>query len=258
MRLYAEQVSEVGSLIEYNKIYQGDAINLLKELPDKSVDVCLTDFPYGVNVDYGGYFVDTQENLKHLIGSIMPELKRVCKRIVFTCGQSNIWLYPEADWIMAWINTAGANQNKWGFTCWQPILCYGKDAYRESNKGARPDIIIENASSDDVEHPCPKPIKFWRKLLKRVSVSENDIILDPFAGSGVTLLVAKQLKRKFIGFEINPSYCDIANKRLSQEILIDIIEQRKLSEVKVADGTPTTNDGIPPNNKLSGILPTIL
>ena len=205
--------------METNKIYQGDCLEVLKTFPDESIDVCLTDFPYGVNIDYGGYFVDTRDNLKELINNVMPELKRVCKRIVLTCGQSNIWMYPEADWIMAWINTAGANQNKWGFTCWQPILCYGKDAYREANKGARPDIIMENACSDDVAHPCPKPIKFWRKLLKRVSVSEDDIILDPFAGSGVTLLVAKQLNRKFIGIEINPDYIKIIKKRLEQNTL---------------------------------------
>lgn len=236
--------------MEFNQVYCGNCIDLLKQLPDKSIDVCLTDFPYGVNVDYGEYFVDTRENLKELILQVMPELQRVCKRIVLTCGQSNVWMYPEADWIMAWINTAGANQNKWGFTCWQPILCYGKDAYREANKGARPDIIMENACSDNVAHPCPKPVKFWRKLLQRVSVSKTDIILDPFAGSGVTLLVAKQLNRKFIGFEINPDYVKIANERLKQSTLFDLFQPL---DVKQEGG-----NGLPPTDKSVGIRPTIL
>ena len=236
--------------MEFNQVYCGNCIDLLKQLPDKSVDVCLTDFPYGVDVDYGGYFIDTRNNLKELISQVMPELKRVCKRIVLTCGQSNIWMYPKADWIMAWINTAGANQNKWGFTCWQPILCYGKDAYREANKGARPDIIMENACSDNVAHPCPKPVKFWRKLLQRVSVSETDIILDPFAGSGVTLLVAKQLNRKFIGFEINPDYVKIANERLKQSTLFNLFQPL---DVKQEGG-----NGLPPTDKSVGIRPTIL
>ncbi|MEM4245296.1 MAG: site-specific DNA-methyltransferase [Candidatus Nanoarchaeia archaeon] len=236
--------------MEFNQVYCGNCIDLLKQLPDKSIDVCLTDFPYGVGVDYGGYFVDTRGNLKELISKVMPELQRVCKRIVLTCGQSNVWMYPEADWIMAWINTAGANQNKWGFTCWQPILCYGKDAYREANKGARPDIIMENACSDNVAHPCPKPVKFWRKLLQRVSVSETDIILDPFAGSGVTLLVAKQLNRKFIGFEINPEYVKIANERLKQSTLFDLFHPL---DVKQEGG-----DGLPSTDKSVGIRPTIL
>ena len=213
-------------MLELNKVHHGNCIDLLKQMPDKSIHVCITDFPYGVNVDYGAYFEDTRENLNKLIKEVMPELQRVCKRIVLTCGQSNVWMYPEADWIMAWINTAGANQNKWGFTCWQPILCYGKDAYREANKGARPDIIMENACSDKVNHPCPKPVKFWRKLLQRVSVSDDDIILDPFAGSGVSLLVAKQLNRKFIGFEINPDYVNICNKRLAQKTMFEIAEKR--------------------------------
>ena len=80
--------------------------------------------------------------------------------------------------------------------------------------------------SDKVNHPCPKPVKFWRKLLQRVSVSDDDIILDPFAGSGVSLLVAKQLNRKFIGFEINPDYVNICNKRLAQKTMFEIAEKR--------------------------------
>lgn len=220
---------------ELNKVYCMNCVDGLKQLPDKSVDVCLTDFPYGLDFDYGKTYVDTQENLQKLIKDVMPELQRVCKRIVITCGQTNIWLYPKADWIMAWVNNAGANQNKWGFTCWQPILCYGDDAYRKAGMGARPDIILDNGTRDDVKygnsydivkHSCQKPVSFWRRLLERVSVSENDIVLDPFCGSGVTLAVAKQTNRRFIGFEINPEYVMITNKRLEQETLVSVGQQK--------------------------------
>ena len=54
--------------------------------------------------------------------------------------------------------------------------------------------------------------------------------------------------------------CDWSIECMAQcyKFIQKLMQDRKLSEVKVADGTPTTNDGIPPNNKLSGILPTIL
>ena len=147
-----------------NQVVCGDCIELMKLIPDNSIDLCLTDFPYGVNLEYDNY-IDTQENLKDLIKEAMPEILRISKRTLITCGQDNIWLYPKSDWILAWVNSAGANQNRWGFTCWQPILAYGKDVFRENCLGARPDIIIHNEQSEQFDHICPKPIGFWKKLL---------------------------------------------------------------------------------------------
>ena len=60
------------------------------------------------------------------------------------------------------------------------------------------------------------------KLLRKIILSsskEGDIVLDPFGGSGTTFIVAQQNKRNFIGFEISPEYCKIAEKRLAQEVL---------------------------------------
>ena len=65
-------------------------------------------------------------------------------------------------------------------------------------------------------HPYEKPIKLIEYLLKR---SNAESILDPFAGSGTTLRACKDLGRKFIGIEISKEYCDIAVKRLEQEVL---------------------------------------
>ena len=166
-----------------NKVILGDCLEVMKEMPDKCVDLVLTDFPYGVNYDYDIY-EDTTENLEKLVKQAMPELLRIGKRVILTCGHTNIWKYPEAKWIMAWVNPAGANRNSWGFTCWQPILCYGKDPYLENSMGARQDIFIHNESAEKWEHSCPKPINFWKKLLLRGSVKENDIIQMLSVGFG--------------------------------------------------------------------------
>jgi DNA modification methylase len=49
-----------------------------------------------------------------------------------------------------------------------------------------------------------------------ISSNEGDLVLDPFMGSGTTAVACKMLKRNFIGFEINPLYCEIANQRLQK------------------------------------------
>jgi len=69
------------------------------------------------------------------------------------------------------------------------------------------------------EHPAPFPKELPKRCIKYYSY-ENDIVLDIFIGSGTTAIVCKQLNRKFIGFEINPSYVKLANNRLKQEVLI--------------------------------------
>ena len=85
--------------------------------------------------------------------------------------------------------------------------------------GARPDIIQRNERSEDFGHSCTKPIEFWRMLLQRGSVKEDDVIFDPFLGSGTTAVACKQLHRQFIGCEISEKYCLIAKQRLAQDLL---------------------------------------
>jgi DNA modification methylase len=73
---------------------------------------------------------------------------------------------------------------------------------------------VKNVSKEKTEHPCQIP----EELIKRIiltTANKNDIIIDPFAGSGTTLKVAKDLGYKYIGFEIDENYCKIINKRLN-------------------------------------------
>jgi len=80
-------------------------------------------------------------------------------------------------------------------------------------------IETSNKSSyGKTKHPTEKPEKLISWLVK-IGSKEKDIVLDCFMGSGTTAVACKQLGRNFIGFEKNPEYCKIANKRLSQEVL---------------------------------------
>jgi len=205
-----------------NQVICGDCLEVMKDIPDKSIDLVLTDPPYGVGYEYKSYD-DTQENLKKLIDAFMPEVLRIGKVVLITCGNGNQHLYPKPDWTLAWVMTAGAGQNKWGFTCWQPILAYGKNPYRTNRMGARPDIIVSNERSEKNGHACPKPIGVWTEILKKGSVKETDIILDPFAGSGTTGVACQNLKRNYILIEKEEKYVKVAEERITnakrQEIL---------------------------------------
>ena len=207
-------------MIELNKIYNEDCLITMSKMADKSIDLVLTDPPYGVNFEYDHY-KDTPENLKELVNKFMPEILRVAKRALITCGNSNMLMYPKSNWVLAWITPAGAGMNSWGFTCWQPILAYGKDPYLENKLGSRPDIFIHTETAEKwIEHSCNKPIEFWKKLLLRGSVKETDLVYDPFMGSGTTAVACKNLKRNYIGSEISEKYCKIAKQRLRQGILL--------------------------------------
>ena len=205
-------------MLDLNKIYCGDCLELMKELPDGCVDLVFADFPYGNNTNYGLY-QDTQENLVKLISKVIPELLRIGKVVAVTVGTMNLFHYPPPTWTLAWFVPAGTGYGKWGFCCWQPILVYGVDPYLKNRLGSRPDAFVYTETSFKGGHPCSKPLKVMEWIIQRCSVNPNDIILDPFAGSGTTLVAAKELRRQFIGIDIEQKYVDIARERLKQEVL---------------------------------------
>jgi DNA modification methylase len=200
-------------------IYNADCRDILPLIPDKSIDLVLTDPPYANNTDYASY-EDTDTNLIVLIKEIMPEVDRISKSSLITCGVSNIQKYPQPRWILSWINKAGSGSGPWGFCCWQPILAYGVDPYLANGAGRRPDVIDKNETSDKlIDHPCSKPVDLWQLIMSRGSYKTGDIILDPFIGSGTTAVCAKKLGRKCIGIEIEEKYCKIAVDRLRQSVM---------------------------------------
>lgn len=197
-------------------IYNADCRDVLSSL--SGVDLVLTDPPYGIGVDYG-QFIDTPENVGALVSDVIPLAVRVAKRVALTCATRQIHFYPPPTWILCWLNRAGSYMNPWGFTCWQPVLVYGKDPFLEKSMGSRPDVIEHSETAENWGHPCPKPEMFWRKLLLRCSVNESDVVVDPFMGSGTTLRVAKDCGRSAIGIDVEERFCESAANRLRQEVL---------------------------------------
>lgn len=198
------------------KIFLGDCRTILPHLDP--VDAVITDWPYGVGVDYETY-IDSDKNLDELISTCFPALLTVSKRVCFTCGVLNQWKYPKPTWGLCLFSPNSNGSGPWGFTCWQPVLCYGKDPYLQNNKGRQPDArSFSGMAKPESKHPCPKPLKLWSWVVNRCSMP-GETIIDPFMGLGTTLITAKNLGRKAIGIEIEQKYCDIAIERLRQGVL---------------------------------------
>ena len=197
-------------------IYHGDCREILPQL--EPVDLVLTDPPYGVGVEYGS-FEDTEENVTALVSEVWPQLRGIAPTVMATTGVKHLFAYPKPDWVMCWFTPAGSGVGPWGFCTWQPIVCYGKDPH--AGHGSQPDgreLMVERG--EVIAHPCPKPLRVMTWLVARGTRTREATILDPFMGSGTTLRAAKDLGRKAIGIEIEEKYCEIAAKRLSQEVLL--------------------------------------
>lgn len=207
---------------EWATIYHCDARDVV---PSLAFDSVITDAPYGVGVDYADHD-DSLDALDALIEWLTPTLLDGRTHAVFP-GVGNLHRWPQPTWTLCWMEPAGTRTGKWGFSTWQPILAYGRDPFLATGTGGRrPDSLRTNATSatnlkereGSGGHPCPKPLQVMTWLVWRATASEA-VVLDPFMGSGTTLVAAKQSNRRTIGVELSEAYCEIAARRLAQEVL---------------------------------------
>ena len=209
-----------------NKIHKFDCIEGLKKLKDKSVQLSLVDPPYNVDLKYASYDdKQDRDTYKKWCAEWFKELRRVTDGIILiTPGSNNLDLWfgiEKPKWMIMWTKRNANSPNyAGGINCWEPILYYITTEKLRHRVGI--DVIEQNISMQRGigSHPCPKPLKLFRKLVDKYS-NEGDTVLDCFMGSGTTACAAKQLGRNFIGFETEEEYNKIANERLKQKVLED-------------------------------------
>ncbi|MFQ5769876.1 MAG: DNA-methyltransferase [bacterium] len=192
---------------DWCKIYHGDCLKLLPQMPN--VDLVLTDPPYGINKaewdkNYPRWLVDKCFKKTRSV-AIMPGL--------WALPYCIIDFGKRYKWIIAGYNKNGITKGAIGFNNWIPCVVGGDIIH-----GGQDAFTFTVGTEQKFEHESQKPLQYMKCLVNRLSV-ETNLILDPFMGSGTTLLAAKQLNRKSIGIEIEEKYCKIAAKRLSQEVL---------------------------------------
>jgi DNA modification methylase len=213
----------------------GDSLELMKELPDESIDLVLTDIPFNVGFDYGETSNDnmTNDDYREWFEPIIMEMERVIDNgkpvIVFT-GDKNI--HPIMDAIgttdltfhhfIKW-HKPGGQRALAGFVLFYRtelafLLTKGKPTQKILNrKEFYSDTIIMNNTKpndkDAVNHPARRPTDLYKQFVLGFT-KVGDIVLDPFLGSGTTLLACRKTGRNGIGYEINPDYEPIIRKRI--------------------------------------------
>lgn len=210
-------------------IYHGDCREILPHLP--KVDLVLTDPPYGLGAarkNFGGNGVK-----RHITGLVAG--KALPKR---DYGDSSWDDAPAEDATISHLLTISKHQIIFGGNYFKlgPTKCYliwdklrgdtdyadGELAWTNLNKAVRiirykwNGFLVEKP--EDRTHPTQKPLEVMKWAMQHAP-DDCLTILDPFMGSGTTLRAAKDLGRKCIGIELEEKYCEIAAKRLSQEVL---------------------------------------
>lgn len=179
------------------------------------IDLTLTDPPYGVSaggkVTYSGKFDDTPEYVQNVAVEVVNELRTKSRAVIVTPGIRCLWLYDRPDSFGVIYYPSATAWQSWGTLDTNPILYYGKP----SKKGNLSFTSTESRPSFD--HPCPKPLGQWRRLFG--IAGGTGLVVDPFMGTGTTLVAAKLEGRNAIGIEIEEKYCEIAANRLRQGTL---------------------------------------
>jgi site-specific DNA-methyltransferase (adenine-specific) len=206
-----------------NRIINADCMDILKQLPDKCVDLVLTDPPYGIGCDGGNYGLGVKpkdfkkKNWDNEIPNkdVFDEIKRVSKnQIIFGGNYFTDYLKSTKSWIF-WDKKGDLRvQNNFsdGELIWTSFnnvtkkITYIQQGFLNQNKGENLDRI----------HPTQKPVDLIGQILRDYS-NENDLILDCFSGSGTTAIACHRLNRRFICIEKDKEYWEASCKRLEDE-----------------------------------------
>jgi hypothetical protein len=204
-------------------IYHGDCREILRSLDPESVALVLTDPPYGIGLDtdYSSIPGKSPKGYHHNGGRtydvVIEDDRPFDPALLLPFGRLILWganhyatRLPEGGQWIVW-RKRGASE----------LMAAAELAWH--NCGGRPVDYFETTRNESRQvdghlHPAQKPTSLMRWLLGKWS-EPDDLILDPYMGSGPVLEACRDLGRRYIGIEIEERYCEIAVQRLAQGVL---------------------------------------
>ena len=192
----------------------------MQTLPDKSIELILTDPPYGKKADKGTNGFGAAKNRRYAGGwdgkrpdkAVFDEMQRVSKNIIiFGANYFADMLPPSNCWIF-W--------DKKGEIKFQNPFADGELIYTTFKKPVKRIVFRQQGfitdSKDKRYHPTQKPSELVQKLIEMFT-EEGQTVFDPFIGSGTTAVAAIRAGRKYLGCEIDSEFCDICEQRIKSE-----------------------------------------
>ncbi len=233
-----------------DNFFTGDTLQVLRTFPDECVDLCITSPPYNKRSKSQGWLVSNvkythfddhlpEEEYQQLQTQILNELFRVIKpggSLFYNHKlrwQDGLMLHPitwisHSNWLIKqeiiWDRTLAANMRGWRF--WQVderIYWLYKPIDRKfigeellSKHAKMSSIWRIQPSPRNAHHPAPFPIELPSRIIYSLfDVSTNKLVLDPYCGTGTSLVAAKSLGHNFIGIDISPEYIQFAQNRIN-------------------------------------------
>lgn len=208
----------------------GDGFSLIKNIPDNSVDLIVTDPPYGINFTKGYKSGSTELiqgddgfTVMFFLDDILREYKRILKpnSAVYIFTRFDVmpywWIklknYFDAKNQIVWFKGGGGMGDlKGNFSYNYESIMFATNG-KHQIRGKRDGSVWQIGKCKQEFHETQKPVELIEKIIKHSS-DEGMTVFDPFMGSGTTGVACKNLKRNFIGIELNEEYFKTAKKRI--------------------------------------------
>jgi site-specific DNA-methyltransferase (adenine-specific) len=213
-------------------LFNNDCLKVLPTIPDNSIDLVLTDPPYGMNYQSGRRKIKhnkiTNDNSIDWLYFSLKEFNRVLKE------NSHCYIFCSIHYLTKFIdyakesfklkdiliwekNNHGSGDLTGGYAPKYEFILFLTKGRKELNGKRDPNILKYN-KTNNILHPTQKPTDLLEFLIKKSS-KEKDLILDSFMGSGSTGIACKNTNRNFIGIEMDKNYFDIAKNRIEGTLI---------------------------------------